>query len=68
MSKYLVLRPVARKTAALVGDAVTSLPAPFQALVLTLTFDNGMEFAGHRDMAHSLTAQVYFARPYRQWY
>ena len=65
VSKYLVLQPVARKTAALVSDAVTTLLAPFQALVLTLTFDNGMEFAGHRDMARSLAAEVYFARPYR---
>ena len=65
VSKYLVLQPVAPKTAALVGDAVTSLLAPFQALVLTLTFDNGMEFAGHRDVARSLAAEVYFARPYR---
>ena len=65
MSKHLVLQPVARKTSALVGDAVSSLLAPFQALVLTLTFDNGMEFAGHRDMARALAAEVYFARPYR---
>ena len=65
VSKYLVLHPVARRTAVLVGDAVTSPPDPFQALVLTLTFDNGMEFADHRDMARALAAEVYFARPYR---
>ena len=65
VSKYLCLQPVARKTAALVGEAVTGMLTPFRALVLTLTFDNGMEFAGHREMARSLGAEVYFARPYR---
>ena len=65
VSKYLVLQPVARKTAKLVSDAVTRLLTPFQTLVLTLAFDNGMEFAGHRDMTRTLAAEVYFARPYR---
>ena len=41
------------------------MPAPFRALALTITFDNGMEFAGHREMARSLEAEIYFARPYR---
>ena len=67
VSKYLVLKPVARKTAALVGHAVTDLLAPFAPLVLTLTFDNGKEFAGHRDIAQALSAAVYFARPYSSW-
>ena len=67
VSKYLVLKSVARKTAALVGHAVTDLPAPFAPLVLTLTFDNGKEFAGHRDIAQALSADVYFARPYSSW-
>ena len=65
VSKYLLLQPVARKTPAQVSDAVTRLLAPFQALALTLSFDNGMEFADHRDMARALAAEVYFARPYR---
>ena len=40
VSKDLVLRPLVRKTATLLaGDAVTSMLAPFQAFVLTLTFD-----------------------------
>ena len=67
VSKYLVLKPVARKTAALVGHAVTDLLAPFAPLVLILTFDNGKEFAGHRDIAQALSADVYFARPYSSW-
>ena len=46
-------------------QAVTGMLTLFRALVLTLTFDNGMEFAGHREMARSLGAEVYFARPYR---
>ena len=41
-TKYLCLQPVERKTAALIGEDITGVLAPFRALALTLTFDNDM--------------------------
>lgn len=66
-SKFLLMREVTRKTARQVGDAVMDLLTPFKELALTLTMDNGKEFAGHREVAAALEAQVYFARPYHSW-
>ena len=39
------------------------LLTPFKDLALTLTMDNDKEFAGHREVAAALGAQVYFSRP-----
>lgn len=40
---------------------------PFRNHVHTITYDNGKEFAGHRETAHILRAQVVFATPYHAW-
>lgn len=32
-----------------------------------ITFDNGKEFARHREIASALKADVFFARPYHSW-
>ncbi len=64
-SKYLLAQAVSRKTAALVGDAMQNLLRPFSGLVLTLTCDNGKEFAGHLQTAEALDTDIFFARPYR---
>ncbi len=64
-SKYPLSQTVSWKTAALVGDAMQNLLRPFSALVLTVTCDNGKEFAGHRQTAEALDTDIFFARPYR---
>jgi hypothetical protein len=35
--------------------------------VHTITFDNGMEFAAHQDIAHALKTKIFFATPYHAW-
>ncbi|MCA2903402.1 MAG: IS30 family transposase [Microcystis sp. M035S1] len=35
--------------------------------VLTITADNGREFAGHQAIAQQLQADFYFAHPYASW-
>ena len=35
--------------------------------VLTITYDNGKEFAGHKRIAELLNAAVFFAKPYHAW-
>ncbi|MGK0272344.1 MAG: IS30 family transposase, partial [Cocleimonas sp.] len=34
---------------------------------LSITFDNGKEFADHETIAEVLNTEVYFAKPYRSW-
>jgi len=34
---------------------------------LTITFDNGKEFAEHETIAEVLKTEIYFAKPYRSW-
>jgi IS30 family transposase len=66
-SRYTLLTKVERKTAELVGKAVTGLLKPFKARVHSLTTDNGKEFAGHQSIAQQLDAAFYFAHPYASW-
>ena len=35
--------------------------------VMTLTFDNGMEFCWHSELAKQLECETYFAKPYHSW-
>jgi IS30 family transposase len=56
---------VARRSKEAVKKAVINLLKDYP--VHTLTFDNGKEFAEHEEIAHSLEADIYFARPYSSW-
>lgn len=38
-----------------------------QRPVLSITCDNGTEFARHPRMALALSADIYFAEPYKPW-
>ena len=35
--------------------------------VKTITFDNGLEFAKHGEIAKALDVDIYFAKPYHSW-
>lgn len=47
-----------------IGNIFRSLP---EGTAKTLTFDNGSEFAGHKDITEETGADVYFAEPYKAW-
>jgi IS30 family transposase len=66
-SKLLLAKPVKRKTAALVSDAIVELLTPYIQHTHTLTPDNGKEFAYHQKIAKQLETNVYFANPYSSW-
>ena len=66
-SKYTKLSLVNRRTGAKVSEAITQELDGLQSKVLTLTADNGKEFAKHQQIADSLDAKVYFAKPYQSW-
>jgi len=43
------------------------LLTPIKEMVLTITFDNGKEFAKHESIAKALDCNAYFAKPYHSW-
>ena len=55
------------KVAKYVSGAVVEELLPFKDYVLSLTTDNGTEFAEHKTIAKKLGATVYFAHPYSSW-
>lgn len=64
---YAKLMLVPNKEAAGVTKAIVQALRPHQKQVLTLTFDNGKEFAGHQTVAKRLKADCFFADPYSSW-
>ncbi len=67
VTKYTVLAKVPGKTAQAVTAALKKRLTAFKDRVLTLTADNGKEFAGHRNVAMNLEAAFFFAKPYHSW-
>ena len=66
-SKLLLAKPVKRRTAALVSEAIIQLLKPYINHTHTLTPDNGKEFSYHRHIDKQLNTKVYFANPYSSW-
>jgi IS30 family transposase len=55
------------KNAKELAKAVVRLMTPFKKLVLSITADNGLEFAMHKYIAEKLNLEFYFAHPYSSW-
>lgn len=66
-SKLTKLAKVSQKTANEVGSALVERLDPIKQFVLTLTADNGKEFAYHKQVSQSLETSFYFAKPYHSW-
>ena len=66
-TSFTVSKRVNSKSADVVTAATITLLAPYKAAVLTITADNGKEFAYHEKMTEALGAAVYFADPYSSW-
>ena len=67
VSQYTLVSPVVHKTKQTVREQVRKLLKPYRDRVLTLTLDNGREFADHPGMAKDLQAAIYFAHPRASW-
>jgi len=67
-SRYIIAGTVKDQAAATRTDYLRGRfkSLPFGA-VKTFTFDNGGEFAGHKEITQELRAGVYFAEPYKAW-
>jgi IS30 family transposase len=65
VTRYTVIAPVADRTSA---SWCAAMAPKLRALgCRSLTIDNGMEFASHRDLAAALDAPVFFAHPGCPW-
>jgi IS30 family transposase len=66
-TRLALLAKVQRKTAESVSRSIRRLLEPIASKVVTLTSDNGKEFARHQEIATALQADFYFAHPYSSW-
>lgn len=66
-SKLVKLQKVSRKTADEVTDAIVDKLHTVKDFVMTLTADNGKEFANHELISRSLDGDFFFATPYHSW-
>ena len=66
-TSFTVSTRINDKSAKTVTAATIALLEPYKDQVLTITADNGKEFAYHEQMTAALDAQVYFADPYSSW-
>jgi IS30 family transposase len=67
VSKFTLIKKVDSKHAEVVTAATIILLQPYLNKTLTITADNGKEFAGHETIKEQLSANVYFAHPYCSW-
>jgi len=66
-SKFSLFSLIETKTKKVVTKEIIRLLKPYKEHVLTITFDNGKEFSGHKTIAKNLNAKCYFAKPYHSW-
>lgn len=66
-SRFTLLKKISCCTAEANKKAVISKLKPYPLKTLTITFDNGREFAGQQEIAEELIADVYLAHPYSSW-
>lgn len=66
-TSFTVSTRVDDKSAKTVTAATIALLKPFKDAVVTITADNGKEFAYHEEVTKGLECDVYFADPYCSW-
>jgi IS30 family transposase len=66
-SRYTLIALVDSRESAVVTEGMLHSMRPCRDKVITMTFDNGKEFARHAHLAEQLQAQAYFAHPYHSW-
>ena len=64
---FVLIAKLNGKNAQELAQAVVKLMAPFKDFVLSITADNGTEFAKHKYISKKLGALFYFAHPYSSW-
>lgn len=66
-SRYTLSQRADSRHSTGVTQRIIELLRPHKNQCLTITFDNGKEFAEHAFIARCLDTDVYFAHPYHSW-
>lgn len=66
-SRLTLIGFLRNRTVAEVNAVAMQLLRPFKGMVKTITFDNGTEFHGYKELETALGIDVYFAHPYHSW-
>ena len=61
------MKKIDQRTAAAAKMAIIQMLAPYNTKTLTITCDNGKEFADHQEFTEELDTDVYFAHAYSSW-
>ena len=64
-TRFTKIRALPNRKASVVSQCSIHLLSSMP--VQSITFDNGKEFAYHKQIAQALDADIYFARPYHSW-
>lgn len=67
VSRLTLIKYLPKRTAEAVEKATIELLMPYKNFVLSITSDNGSEFANHEKISQALDAKFYFAHPYSSW-
>jgi transposase, IS30 family len=67
VSGFAIIKKIAARTKLLTTRAITDAIARRGIQCQTITFDNGTEFHGYRDIDRKLNVRCYFATPYHSW-
>jgi len=66
-TKLALIANVKNKKAETVKNAIIKMLTPSKDLCHTITFDNGKEFAMHKEIEQKLNVKTYFAHPYSSY-
>ena len=64
VSRRVLIRKTVSKTAKATTKSIVTALKPFANNVISITYDNGCEFAQHEKINNLLNTKSYFARPY----
>ena len=68
ITNFFMMRKLPKgKDAKALSKEVVDMLLPYKDSVLSITSDNGTEFAEHQFIAKKLQADFYFANPYHSW-
>ena len=66
-SRFTLIGHIPIKNATSTYHCMLRLMRPLKPWVLTITSDNGAEFASHKPISQKLDAGFFFAHPYKSW-
>lgn len=66
-TKLTLIKNVPDKKAKTISDTIIEILTPFKDISHTITYDNGKEFALHKETSKALGINAYFSHPYSSW-